>query len=106
MNLYQRREGTKLTRREGFQHALKQLNLNADQQAKVDAILADTRNQLRDVRKDESPRVGDIRQKARQRLQTVLTPEQWLQLQEKMKSGRNNQTAESTSLLTDHDSEQ
>src|ERR1700730_1800356 len=62
MNLYHRR-GTTMSRREGFEQALKQLNLNADQQAKVDAILADTQNQLRDVRKEESPRVSDIRKK-------------------------------------------
>jgi Spy/CpxP family protein refolding chaperone len=38
------------------------------------------------VRKEESPKVSDIRKKARERLQSVLTPEQWRQLQEKMKS--------------------
>jgi len=62
------------------------LNLNSEQQTKVDAILEDTRSQLRDVRKEESPKVSDIRKKTRERLQSVLTPEQWRQLQEKMKS--------------------
>ena len=100
MNLYHRRGAANpvSSRREAFEQALKQLNLNPDQQAKVDAILADTRSQLRDVRKEESPRVGDIRKKARERLQSVLTPDQWLQLQEKMKSGGVNRTGERSFL--------
>lgn len=102
LNLYQRRETRQGLRREGFEQALKQLSLNADQQTKVDSILTDTRNQLRDVRKEESPRVSDIRKKARERLQAVLTPEQWRQLQEKMRSGRSNQAAERSSLVPDH----
>jgi Spy/CpxP family protein refolding chaperone len=95
MNLYHQRAGAKeaLPRRDAFEQALKQLNLNPDQQTKVDAILADTRSQLREVRKDESPKVSDIRKKARERLQSVLTPEQWRQLQEKMK-GRDNRPGE------------
>jgi Spy/CpxP family protein refolding chaperone len=93
MNLYNRRGFNQMPRREGFEQALKQLNLNADQQGKVDAILADTRNQLRDVRKEESPRVNEIRKKARERLQAVLTPDQWRQLQEKMKSNRGERSA-------------
>ncbi len=87
-NLYHRRGPTSqyAGRREAFAQAVKQLDLNSEQQAKVDAILEDTRSQLRDVRKEESPKVSDIRKKARERLQSVLTPEQWRQLQEKMKS--------------------
>jgi Spy/CpxP family protein refolding chaperone len=54
-----------------------------------------------DVRKEESPKVSDIRRKARERLQSVLTPEQWHQLQEKMRSGRINQSSERSSLLPD-----
>lgn len=99
MNLYHRRSATNQLSR--FEQALKQLNLSADQQAQVDAILADTRNQLRDVRKEESPKFSDIRRKARERLQSVLTPEQWRQLQEKMRGGRNNQSSERSSLLPD-----
>jgi Spy/CpxP family protein refolding chaperone len=96
MNLYHRQGST--NQRTRFEQALKQLNLSGDQQGKVDAILADTRNQLRDVRKEESPRVSDIRKQARERLQSVLTPEQWHQLQEKMKGGRENRPGERSSL--------
>jgi Spy/CpxP family protein refolding chaperone len=39
-------------------------------------------------------------------LQSVLTPEQWHQLQEKMKSSRNNQGAERSSVISDQGLEQ
>ena len=100
MNLYHRRNlsGSDWSRRAAFDKALKQISLNADQQAKVDAILADTRNQLREVRKEESPRVGEIRRKTRERLQSVLTPDQWHQLQEQMKSVADRRNGERSSL--------
>jgi len=104
MNLYLRR-GRQDTQRKAFLAALSQLNLNSDQQAKVDAILADTRNQLKEVRNEESPKVRDIRRKARERLQSVLTPEQWRQLQETMKA-RGPQAAERSSLPPAPDLEQ
>ena len=108
INLYHRRGGANpvTSRREAFAKALKQLNLNSDQQTKVDAILADTRGQLRDVRKEESPKVSDIRKKARERLQSVLTPEQWHQLQEKMKSSRDDHPGERSSLPQEHGRDQ
>jgi Spy/CpxP family protein refolding chaperone len=57
------------------------LNLNADQKTKVEQILADTREQLRALRRESEPRVNDIRRQADERLQQVLTPEQWQQFQ-------------------------
>ena len=107
MNMYHRRWANPTSERRGaFEQALKQLNLNPEQQTKVDAILADTRSQLRDVRKGESPRMSDIRKNARERLQAVLTPEQWRQLQETMKSSREDRPGARSSLLQEHDTEQ
>ena len=71
-----------------FERALKQLNLSSDQQTKVQAILDETRSQLRDVRKDSQPKVTEIRDHARARLQAVLTPEQWRKLDDDMKESR------------------
>jgi Spy/CpxP family protein refolding chaperone len=68
--------------------AIRELNLTAEQQAQVEAILDDTRNQLRQVRRDSQPKVSEIRRQARQRLQGVLTPQQWQKLDEKMKQRR------------------
>jgi Spy/CpxP family protein refolding chaperone len=58
------------------------LQLNSDQQTKVRQIFGDTRQQLQNLRKESEPRVNDIRQQADQRLQQVLTPEQWQKFQQ------------------------
>ena len=100
MNLYQRRRGHYGPPRQVvFQQALKQLNLSAEQQTKVDSILADTRTRLKEIRKDESPKVSEIRKQARERLQSVLTPEQWNQLQEQMKNSRDDRPRDRSSLF-------
>ena len=57
------------------------LELNADQKAKMQEILGDTREQLRAVRQEMEPRMTEIRRQADGRLQTVLTPEQWQKFQ-------------------------
>ncbi len=44
-------------------------------------IFADTREQLRAVRRESEPKVNEIRAQADGRLQTVLTPEQWQKFQ-------------------------
>jgi Spy/CpxP family protein refolding chaperone len=57
------------------------LDLNADQKAKVQQIFSDTREQLRALRRESEPRVNDIRAQADQKLQQVLTPDQWQRFQ-------------------------
>ena len=57
------------------------LDLNADQKAKVQQIFSDTREQLRALRQESEPRVNDIRRQTDEKLQQVLTPEQWERFQ-------------------------
>lgn len=88
---------TNASRGAPFAQILEDLKLTADQKTQVDQILGDTRQQLRALRKESEPRVAEIRRQADERLQKVLTPEQWTQFQqarEKMhnrrgRSGRN-----------------
>ncbi len=54
----------------------RQLNLTADQQAKVDPILTDSENQMQAARKDNADRVSQIIQKANAQIAAILTPEQ------------------------------
>ena len=61
---------------------LDSLKLSADQKTQVHQILGDSRDQLQALRKESEPRVGQIRQQADERLQKVLTPEQWTQFQQ------------------------
>jgi Spy/CpxP family protein refolding chaperone len=67
--------------RDRMEQLSERLNLNADQKTKVQQILGDTREQLRALRRESEPRVNDIRRQADERLQQVLTPEQWQQFQ-------------------------
>ena len=71
-----------------FEKALDGLNLSDDQRARIDQILADTRSQLKDLRKESQPKFMQVREQTRQRIQQVLTPDQWQQFQEVTKRAR------------------
>ncbi|MEK6336013.1 MAG: periplasmic heavy metal sensor [Acidobacteriota bacterium] len=64
-----------------FEQMAERLQLNAEQKPKVQQILGDTREQLRALRKGSEPRVNEIRQQTDQKLQQVLTPDQWQRFQ-------------------------
>ena len=68
-------------RRDRFELMAERLQLTTDQKSKVQEIFADTREQLRAVRRESEPRMNEIRSQADGRLQTVLTPEQWQKFQ-------------------------
>jgi len=69
-------------REDRFEQLSNRLQLNADQKTKVQQILGDTREQLRALRKESEPRVTEIRKKTDERLQQVLTPDQWQRFQQ------------------------
>ena len=64
-----------------FEQMSERLNLTADQKTRVQQIFSDTREQLRALRRESEPRVTEIRRQADERMQQVLTPEQWQQFQ-------------------------
>jgi len=74
--------------RDRLEQLSQRLDLNADQKAKVQQIFGDTRDQLRALRRETEPRVNDIRSQADQKLQQVLTPEQWQKFQKIRAEGR------------------
>ena len=84
LNAYKRlgRTSAETSRQDRFERMLDTLQLNADQKTQVHQILGDTRQQLQALRKQSEPRVSEIRQQADERLQKVLTPEQWKQFQQ------------------------
>lgn len=65
-----------------FNQMAARLQLNADQKTKVQQIFGDTRQQLQGLRKESEPRVNEIRQQTDQKLQQVLSPDQWKQFQQ------------------------
>jgi len=71
-----------------FDQMATRLQLNDDQKTKVQQIFSDTRQQLDNLRHESEPRVNEIRQQADQRLQQVLTPDQWHKFQQMRSEGR------------------
>lgn len=67
--------------RDRFEQMAERLQLTTEQKTQVQDIFADTREQLRAVRRESEPKVSEIRRQADGRLQSVLTPEQWEKFQ-------------------------
>ena len=65
-----------------FEQMSARLQLNAEQKTKVQQVLGDTREQLRALRRESEPRVSEIRKQTDQRLQQILTPDQWQRFQQ------------------------
>ena len=82
LNAYKRWDRSSERGRAAFESMLNDLHLNEEQKTQVHQILGDARQQLQALRKESEPRVAEIRRGADERLQKVLTPEQWKQFQE------------------------
>ena len=67
---------------------LRGLDLTDAQKDQVKAIFDDARAQLADVRKESEPKFREVRKQTDERLQAVLTPEQWEQFQKMMAESR------------------
>jgi Spy/CpxP family protein refolding chaperone len=64
-------------RRDRYEQMLNQLNLSAEQKPQVEQILKDSRAEVFKMRKESEPRFAELRRQTNERLQAVLTPEQW-----------------------------
>lgn len=83
MNLYRSGQWSPRSGGRGaFEHMLDRLNLTEDQRTQVSRIFEDARNQLIELRKESEPKFRDVRKNTDERLQAVLTPEQWGQFQQ------------------------
>jgi Spy/CpxP family protein refolding chaperone len=91
LNAYKRwdRSGGTQSRQERFDRMLDTLKLSAEQKTQVHQIFGDSREQLQALRKEGEPKVDAIRQQADERLQKVMTPEQWKQFQQMRNEFRN-----------------
>ncbi len=83
-NGYQRWSRTRAgnDRSDRFEKMLDNLQLSNEQKTQVRQILGDTREQLSALRKESEPRFQEIRRQADERLQKVMTPEQWQKFQQ------------------------
>ena len=83
LNAYKRwSRSSEVSRQDRFGHMLDDLQLNDEQKKQAHQILTDTREQLQALRKESEPRFAEIRRQADERLQKVLTPDQWKQFQQ------------------------
>jgi Spy/CpxP family protein refolding chaperone len=71
----------RITKDEKYERIFDQLNLSEDQKIEVRRIIAETREELQALRKDTEPRMKEIRTRASEKFQRVLTPEQWEKFQ-------------------------
>lgn len=65
----------------GFDAMLDELKLTTEQKTQVHQILTETREQLQALRKESEPRFDEIRQRTDERLQKVLSADQWKEFQ-------------------------
>ena len=102
LNGYKRwtRSGDRESRQARFERMLDSLELNAEQKTQVHQILGDTRQQLQALRKESEPRVTELRRQTDERLQKILTPDQWTKFQqqrdrmrERGRGGRENRSS-------------
>ena len=71
------------SRQERFEEAFKQIGLNESQKLEVQKIFGETREKVHNFRQESEPRMQEIRAETDEKLQRVLTPEQWEQFQER-----------------------
>jgi Spy/CpxP family protein refolding chaperone len=82
------RDDTQVSRVDRFERMSDELKLSPEQKSQLQQILGDTRSQLQALRKESEPRFAEIRRQADERMQKVLTPEQWAQFQKSRDEGR------------------
>jgi len=73
--------GAQQMRNNWMMHLTHRLNLTADQQAKIEPILADAGNQLQSLHRDEVEKVSQIMEKTNSQIAAILTPDQQAELQ-------------------------
>jgi Spy/CpxP family protein refolding chaperone len=90
MNVYSARfsRSPREPRGERFEQMLDRLNLTADQRTQVEQIMKDSRSQIVETRRQSEPRYKEIRKQTDERVQTVLSPQQWQQWQQMTKEMR------------------
>ena len=83
MNLYRSRQWSQRGGERGaFGQMLDRLNLTQEQRTQVSGIFDEARKQLTELRKESEPKFREVRKNTDERLQSVLTPEQWEQFQQ------------------------
>ena len=70
------------TKRERYEDAFNQLNLNEKQKIEVQKTVGETRESIQQMRQESDPKMQEIRARSDAKLAVILTPEQWAKFQE------------------------
>jgi Spy/CpxP family protein refolding chaperone len=68
-------------RQQRYERIFDQLSLNDRQRAEVQRIVGETREEIQTMRRENEPRMKEIRSRASEKFQKVFTPEQWEKFQ-------------------------
>jgi len=71
----------KFSKKDKYQQILNQLNLSKEQRAEVERIMNETREEIQALRRENEPRIREIRDRTSEKMQRVLTQEQWEKFQ-------------------------
>lgn len=82
------RDGSRVSREDRFEKMSKDLDLSPEQKTQMQQIFGETRTQLEALRAETEPRFAEIRRQADERIQKVLTPEQWQQFRQSRRDDR------------------
>src|SRR5262245_46556307 len=89
LNVYRHaRGGRPQDQRPRFEQTLDKLGLNDDQKNQARQIFSDTRDKLQALRKEQEPKVADIRREADEKLQKIMSADQWQQFQKMREENR------------------
>src|SRR6202521_6206437 len=69
-------------RAQKVQRLTQELNLSPDQQKQLDAIMASVQAQYKAIHQSTDPQINEARQKGREQIRAILTPEQQLTFEE------------------------
>jgi ElaB/YqjD/DUF883 family membrane-anchored ribosome-binding protein len=71
-----------MSKHERFEKIFNELGLTNEQKAEVQKIVGETRERLQRLSEESEPRVKEIRGRADERFQQVMTAEQWQRFQQ------------------------
>lgn len=71
-----------ISRQDRLEQTFEQLRLTAEQKSEMQDIFSGVRTEIQAIRQENAPRMQEVRERANERLQKILTAEQWQEFQQ------------------------
>ncbi len=88
LNLYHATSAANVEDYTRLERLSRRLDLSGEQRAQVRQVLSDAGAQLQEIRRESQPKVAQVRRQTRERLEAVLSNEQWERFQKLMMDAR------------------